>query len=130
MRTFFTLALGLLLLAPLAIAQDEPIASGTIKVGSPTISAITVAEAADVEGVDSFFFPAPAAGTVITSVTVDNGGLGYDIDFFFFDAEGNYVASECQNAGTDEICAVPEGAVTAEAAAWIGADLEVYVFVA
>ena len=109
-----------LLLVPAAQAGTE-IASGDILVGSPTTEAIGL------DGVTSFFFAAPAAGTVLSTVTTDHSGLGYDIDLYFY-GPGDVYISGCVTIGTEETgCVVPAGAVTVEVSAWIGADLHVSV---
>jgi hypothetical protein len=116
-----------LYLAPPAAATNHTIASGHITAGAPHTQVLTAAEAGVGDGVDSFFFAAPLAGTLLTTSTVDNGGFGYDLDFYFFDAAGNYVDSDCQTEAPDEFCVVPAGAADGEVAAWLGADLDVNV---
>ncbi|HWH44342.1 MAG TPA: hypothetical protein VNT32_06395 [Thermoleophilaceae bacterium] len=102
------------------------VGSGHIAVGSPHTSLISVGEVG-IDGVDSFFLSAPAAGTTITTQTVDHSELGYDLDFYFFAADGSYVDSDCQTAQIDETCVVPAGAADVEVAAYFGADLDVTV---
>lgn len=127
-RTILT-TLALLLLAATPAQASDVIAEGHIIGGAPTTSALTVAEAAAVENVDSFFFAAPAAGTSITTSTTDNSGLGYDLDFYFWDANGGYIGS-CATSAADEVCEVPAGAATGEVAAYLGVDLDVVVLTA
>lgn len=118
--------LALLTLAAAPAHAADPIATGHITVGVPTSTLLSVAEATTVENVDSFFFTAPAAGTLLTTTTIDNSGLGYDLDFYFFDASGAYVDG-CSTEAADEVCVVPPGAVTGEVGAYSGVDLDVTV---
>lgn len=119
MKLFVPLA-AVLFLSPFALATQTEIASGDILAGSPTTQAIGV------EPVTTFFFDAPAAGTLISTVTTDRSGLGYDIDFYFYDADGGYL-SGCTSVGAEESCAVPAGAAQVEVSAWYGVDLHVSV---
>lgn len=121
------LALSLSLIAvPVVHAQAEVVASGHIEVGGPHTTAVTIAEATGEEGIDAFFFDAPAAGTDIMTQTTDNSGLGYDLDIYWFDGDDNFVEA-CATGTADETCTVPDGAVTGEVAAFLGADLDVTV---
>lgn len=108
------------LLIPAAAAGTE-VASGDILVGAATTQIVGI------DGVTSFFFAAPAAGTVLSTVTTDHSGLGYDIDLYFYGA-GDVYLSGCSAFGTEETgCVVPPGATSVEVSAWSGADLHVSV---
>jgi hypothetical protein len=126
MRKAGLIGLGLFLLAA-SPASAGTIASGHITIGAPTTSLLTTSEAGLNQNIDSFFFNAPAAGIVITTDTVDGGELGYDLDFYFFAASGDYVDSDCQTEAADEVCTVPAGAADAEVAAFFGRELDVDV---
>lgn len=124
---WLAIATALLLTVPLAGADTgDTVATGHIEAGGPHTSATTVADATGTEGVDAFFFDPPTAGTTVVTATVDNAGLGYDLDLYFFDGDGEYVGG-CATIGGDETCTVPEGAVTGEVAAFAGVDLDVTV---
>ena len=69
---------------------------------------------------------APASGTLITASAVDNSGLGYDLDLYFFTSAGAFVG-QCSTAASDESCRVPAGAQVIEVAAFSGVDLDVTV---
>lgn len=125
MRSFAILGLLVLALVPLG-AAGTPIGSGHIALGAPTTSAITTSEANAPVILDSFFVAAPAAGTVVSTQTVDKSGLPYDLDLYFWDADGNYL-SDCATDAVDESCAVPAGAALVEVAAYVGVDLDVTV---
>lgn len=121
------LALSLSLIAvPVVHAQAEVVATGHIEAGGPHTALVTVAEATGEEGIDAFYFDAPAAGTSITTQTTDNSGLGYDLDIYWFAEDGSFVES-CATEAADETCTVPPGAATGEVAAFLGADLDVTV---
>lgn len=111
---------AVLFFSPFALAVPTEIASGDILAGSPATVAVGL------EPVSTFYFDAPAAGTVITTVTTDRSGIGYDIDFYFYDAGGDYI-SACDSVGAEESCAVPAGAAVVEVSAWYGVDLHVSV---
>jgi hypothetical protein len=120
------LELGIVLALPAgAMAQDVVVASGHITAGSPHTLLATAGEAG-VDGIDSFLFAAPAAGTRLTTRTVDGTDLGYDLDFWFFGADGS-VVGDCSTEAADEVCDVPGGAVDAEVSAFQGVDLDVTV---
>lgn len=124
MRTLLVAAALVVAITPFAHA-DTVIASGHILVGAPT-TALVAASEAGIDGVDSFSFPV-TPGQVITTSTTDHSELGYDLDFYFFAADGTYVASECQTVAIDEVCTVPAGAAIGEVAAFFGANLDVDV---
>lgn len=106
-----------LLSLPGALAESE-IGRGHITAGAPTTAFVPV------EGVASLYFAAPAVGTVITTRTVDHGGLGYDLDMYFFTASGTYLSS-CATAAAAAVCTVPGGAAEVEVSAFYGFDLDV-----
>lgn len=118
MRTLaLVLASFAMLALPTAVAETE-LGSGHIVAGSPTTIAFGLAD------VTSLFFAAPEAGTNLTTRTVDNAGIGYDLDLYFYDAAGNYLGG-CSTSAADEVCTVPAAAAEVEVAAFYGADLHV-----
>jgi hypothetical protein len=118
MRSLALVLATLAMLALPAAAADTELGSGHILVGSPTTAVIGIPD------VTSLFFATPAAGTIITTSTVDNSGAGYDLDFYFWDAAGGYL-SACATEAVDEICEVPAGAAEVEVSAFVGLDLDV-----
>lgn len=123
MRLLLPLALALALgFAPSAAATS--VGSGHIVAGSPTTMATAL------EGVTSFYLAAPLPGTLVSSETIDHGGLGYDIDFYFWSAAGDYLGG-CFTAGSEELdCVVPTGAAQIEVSAYFGVELDVTVHTA
>ncbi|MGQ0534807.1 MAG: hypothetical protein ACT4PT_01905 [Methanobacteriota archaeon] len=103
------------------------------------------------EGVDSLFFEAPPAGTIVRTVTVDHGGLGYDLDVYFWSRRAaatddasctagalteptpapecfSFIANfTCVSDSPDETCMIPVGAAVVSVEAARGIDLSVKV---
>lgn len=127
-RSTIVLCLSLFLMTvPAASAAiGDTVAEGHIQAGGPHTALLSVGEATGEEGVDSFFFAAPAEGTVVTTETVNNTDIPYDLDIYWFAEDGSYLSS-CATEAADETCAVPAGAAEGEVAAWLGADLDVTV---
>lgn len=114
MRTTFAIAtLALLALTAVPAQASTPLGSGTILLSDFFAPITTTAQE---EGIDGFYVDAPAAGTTITSSTVDAKGLGYDIDFRFYDAQGRHIEPQkenggdpCETRGAEQTCIVPAG---------------------
>lgn len=123
MKATSLLVFGSLLLAlpGLAAAPGDVIGEGHITAGTPVTSLITD----DITGLQNFFVDLNGEAAIETS-TVDNGGLGYDIDVYFYNAAGDYL-SGCVGGSGDPVCAVPANAASAEIAALYGVDLDVTV---
>lgn len=105
------------------------LASGNIVLGGPHVRSFRSLAVLGVPDVDGFFLKAPPPATNVTTVTLDRGGLGYDLDFNFHDASGKWLGG-CQTPKPDEVCLVPAAASRVEVAAYAGRDLDVAVFTA
>lgn len=102
-------------------ASAATLGAGHITVGSPTTSLLALDN-----GIDGFVLDGAVPGSTISTSTVDNGGLGHDLDLYFYDSSGRYVAS-CATDAADESCTVPDGASSVEVDAFFGRDLDVTV---
>ncbi|MBI4392489.1 MAG: hypothetical protein HY556_01645 [Euryarchaeota archaeon] len=111
-----------------ATQASKDIARGHIVAAGPYTNVRSIAVLAR-EGVDGFFFPAPPAKTMLTTRTMDNRGLGYDLSMNFHDAARVYLGG-CSTPAMDETCVVPVGAATGEVTAAMGVDLDVVVLIA
>jgi hypothetical protein len=120
------------LLAAAALLAASPLANASTVVGSGHVAAGDLIGATTlffgVSGIDGFELDVSSvlAGIVLTTATTDNSGLGFDLDLQFWDANFNDLGG-CYDAGSEQSCTVPAGAVWLDVLASQGADLDVDV---
>lgn len=148
MRLLAALLSAASILAPVpAPATHAAYATGHIAAGGPWSGFRSTSVAADRDSVDGFFFPAPAAGTMLRVQVVRNGGcasgqcLGYRLSVNFHTDQNlvetpgeapdlgprRFLANCTGQPSSSVLCAVPAGAATGEVAALSGVDLDVRV---
>ncbi len=131
MRTIIVAILSLALIAPLASAveTDTREETGNILVGHPATELGGTSEVGlTPEGTDGFSFELKANDLSLSTATTDNGGLGYDVDVYFYDGTGAWIENyDCATTSVDESCDIPAGATTAWVDGWVGHDLDVTV---
>lgn len=130
MRTIVVLASLLAISAtlPLAFAEhgvDTFTATGHIVVGNPTSQfAGSLAELGVAEGIDGVTVALPAWAPGHPVWVNGSSANTYDLDVYFYDAAGGFVAGECNTESVDETCDVPVGAASAVVNLWVGADVD------
>ena len=122
------------ILAIAMLAAFVPLGGASSEIGSGHILAgdlIGATMFVGVSGVDGFELDISnvAPGTVLSTVTTDNSGSGYDLDMQFYDSSFNDLGG-CFSSGTEETCEVPEGAAYLDVIAFQGVDLNVSVVAA
>ena len=109
---------------PVVPPTPDPVELGTVHIdaGQP----LTYHEVYDVPGPE--LDVSGVNDRTLHTVTVDNSQTGYDIDLYFFDADGGQL-SACETPGEDETdCLVPTGATVVRVNSYLGFDLDVTVW--
>ncbi len=133
---------GISFLIPVGASSSEEWATGHITLGGPWTYARSIAVVTDQDSIDGFFFPAPPPGSSIKAavnhdtqacIPIPYGSLcsPYDLNINFHGSTQTGLGREwiggCSSPAPDEVCTVPDGAVTGEVTAALGAELDVIV---
>ncbi len=124
MKTIAVLIIAALLFAVPNVTASQEVGSGHIIAGSPHTLVYEDRHA----GVSSFILSLDGfANATLSTTTVDNGGLDYEINLYIYDASDDLIAFCPSEGGDVTTCPVPVAATSVEVAASYGVDLDVTV---